>query len=44
MTTKEELLKQYFGHSAFRPGQEELIDALLEGHDVLGVMPTSASA
>ncbi len=35
-------LKQYFGHSAFRPGQEVLIDALLDGRDVLGVMPTGA--
>ena len=31
------LLKQYFGHSAFRAGQETLIDALLNGQDVLGV-------
>ncbi len=36
------VLKQYFGHSAFRPGQEALIDALLSGGDVLGVMPTGA--
>ena len=36
------LLKQYFGHSKFRPGQEALIDALLSGRDVLGVMPTGA--
>jgi len=35
-------LKQYFGHSQFRPGQEELVDALLSGRDVLGVMPTGA--
>ncbi len=35
-------LKQYFGHSAFRPGQEALIDALLSGQDVLGVLPTGA--
>ena len=35
-------LKQYFGHSAFRPGQEELVDALLGSRDVLGVMPTGA--
>ena len=33
-------LKQYFGHEAFRPGQEALIGALLSGRDVLGVMPT----
>jgi len=36
------LLRQYFGHSKFRPGQEALIDALLLGRDVLGVMPTGA--
>ena len=30
-----ELLKRYFGHSAFRPGQETLIDGLLSGRDVL---------
>jgi ATP-dependent DNA helicase RecQ len=35
-------LKQYFGHSAFREGQEALIDALTAGRDVLGVMPTGA--
>ena len=38
----KELLKRYFGHSAFRPGQETLIDGLLSGRDVLGVMPTGA--
>ena len=36
------LLKQYFGHISFRKGQEELIDALLSGRDVMGVMPTGA--
>ena len=36
------LLKQYFGHEAFRVGQKQLIDALLAGRDVLGVMPTGA--
>jgi len=39
---KASALKQYFGHTSFRPGQEELIDALLSGRDVLGVMPTGA--
>ena len=37
---KRTLLKKYFGHSAFRGGQEALIDAILSGRDVLGVMPT----
>ena len=35
-------LQTYFGHSAFRPGQEPVIDALLAGRDVLAVMPTGA--
>lgn len=35
-------LKQYFGHDGFRPGQEAVVDALLSGRDVLGVMPTGA--
>ena len=37
---KYEALKRFFGHSGFRPGQEELIDAILSGRDALGVMPT----
>lgn len=41
MTTNE-ILKQYFGYDNFRDGQAELIDALLHGRDVLGVMPTGA--
>jgi ATP-dependent DNA helicase RecQ len=39
---KHAALKNHFGHAAFRPGQEQLIDALLSGRDVLGVMPTGA--
>ncbi len=39
---KQTLLQQHFGYDSFRPGQEPLIDALLEGRDVLGVMPTGA--
>ena len=37
---KLEALKTYFGYDSFRPGQEELIDALLAGRDVFGIMPT----
>ena len=36
------LLKQYFGHETYRDGQKPLINALLAGRDVLGVMPTGA--
>ncbi len=32
------LLKSVFGHDAFRPGQRELIDAVQNGRDLLGVM------
>ena len=38
--TKYDVLKQYFGYSSFREGQEGLIDAILGGRDVLGIMPT----
>lgn len=37
---KYSILKQYYGHSAFRAGQEELIDFILSGRDALCVMPT----
>ncbi|MCL2248746.1 MAG: RecQ family ATP-dependent DNA helicase [Oscillospiraceae bacterium] len=40
--TKHEALKKYFGHSEFRPAQEQVIDALLSGRDVMGIMPTGA--
>ena len=36
------LLQQFFGHSQFRPGQEALIDAMVQGRDAFGVMPTGA--
>ncbi|MCD8391531.1 MAG: DNA helicase RecQ [Firmicutes bacterium] len=39
---KEQILKQYFGHSEFRSGQAEIIDKILSGSDVLGIMPTGA--
>lgn len=31
---------QYFGHSTFREGQEQLIDGILAGQDSFGIMPT----
>ena len=38
----KKLLKQYFGYDEFRQGQEQLIEAALNGQDVLGIMPTGA--
>ena len=35
-------LKQYFGYDSLRTGQRELINGILAGHDVLGIMPTGA--
>jgi ATP-dependent DNA helicase RecQ len=35
-------LQRYFGHAAFRAGQQELVAAVLDGHDVLAVMPTGS--
>jgi|WetSurSiteA1Bulk_404760.scaffolds.fasta_scaffold102660_2 superfamily II DNA or RNA helicase len=35
-------LAKYFGFSSFRPGQQELIDAVLAGNDALGVLPTGS--
>ena len=39
---KLEVLNRYFGYSAFRAGQEALIDAVLSGGDAFGIMPTGA--
>ncbi len=38
----KQVLKQYFGYDDFREGQAKLIEAVLEGRDVLGIMPTGA--
>lgn len=39
---KFDILKKYFGYTDFREGQEALIDSILSGRDVLGIMPTGA--
>ncbi len=39
---QSEVLKKYFGYETFREGQEMLIGSILEGRDVLGIMPTGA--
>ena len=37
---KLETLEHYFGHAAFRPLQEEVVDAILNREDVLMILPT----
>lgn len=39
---KYQILKKYFGYDTFREGQEPLIDSILSGRDVLGILPTGA--
>ena len=34
------LLAQVFGFAGFRPGQEEIVEAVAEGRNVLAIMPT----
>ena len=42
MDKQHQVLKQIFGYETFRAGQEGLVDSVLSGRDVLGVMPTGA--
>ena len=37
-----ETLQKVYGHHAFRPGQQELAEGLMNGRDALGVMPTGS--
>ncbi len=39
---KYDVLKKYFGYDSFRSGQETVIDAVLDGQDAFGIMPTGA--
>ncbi len=40
MSDPKSLLSSIFGFSAYRPGQEEIVDAVLAGENVLAIMPT----
>ncbi|MFI5363826.1 MAG: RecQ family ATP-dependent DNA helicase [Elusimicrobiota bacterium] len=40
--TPEQVLQGVFGYPSFRPGQKEVIEAVLAGRDCVGVMPTGA--
>ncbi len=37
---KRQTLQHYFGHDSFREQQEEVIDAILNGQDLLMILPT----
>jgi len=38
--TALETLKEYWGHTSFRPKQEDIVNAALDGRDVLAILPT----
>ncbi|MCU7494271.1 MAG: RecQ family ATP-dependent DNA helicase [Ignavibacteria bacterium] len=38
--TPEEILLKYFGHNSFRPGQREIVTSIIEGKNVLAILPT----
>jgi ATP-dependent DNA helicase RecQ len=40
MTASLKILEKYWKHQQFRPYQEEIIDAVLEGNDTFGILPT----
>ena len=41
-SSKKQILKEIFGYDSFRKGQEEIVDQILNGRDVLAIMPTGA--
>lgn len=42
ISTPEDVLRDVFGYTEFRPGQRQVIDAVLEGRDCIALMPTGA--
>ena len=42
MTTAAEILTSRFGYTAFRPGQQQVVESLLAGRSALAVFPTGA--
>lgn len=41
-TLTKSVLKKYYGYDSFRPGQEQIIENILSGKDIMAVMPTGA--
>ncbi len=42
LAAAERILRTTFGFEAFRPGQDEIVASILDGRDVLAVMPTGS--
>ena len=42
MQAARKTLSEVFGYDSFRPGQESVVAAILQGRDVMAVMPTGA--
>jgi ATP-dependent DNA helicase RecQ len=40
VVTSSEILKQYWGYSQFRPPQDKIIEAVMNKHDVVAILPT----
>ena len=40
MNRAKEILKSFYGYSEFRKGQEEIINEIINGNDVVAIMPT----
>ena len=39
----KDVLNRHFGYDTYKPGQEEIISAILAGRDVLSIMPTGSA-
>jgi ATP-dependent DNA helicase RecQ len=42
LAAAQSVLRTTFGFAAFRPGQGDIVGAVLNGHDVLAIMPTGS--
>lgn len=42
LASAREILRKYWGYDDFRPAQQDVLPAILEGSDLLAVLPTSA--